>query len=365
MISTRFYPCRQHKSLTTKINDALIWAVCNPRPVTFVFGILVVALVGVSLLTSPQPAHAVFPLIPILVGLVGLGVGAIAIDQAATSVEQVLRDGINMCLSVSSSMLQSVVSSDLLTKSFDQIYPSVQPIIYTIHQTAVIPVANVVLAIFLIVGLGKVVQSMGRTESGVDLWQLIMVFVSYALAKAVIDASYELMILCFDLVRNLIKTVMEVGVASGAMTVHAVPKDVNNTGILVVMAVISVLSMLVTIAVCLLSQVVVIVRGIQIYVYTAFAALPLAFFTAESSRSMATGFLKRYIALLFSGAIMALLFIMFGLIIGNIGITSGSADTIEHAVKWICEMCFSLTSVVAFGWCIFKSGAWARDFVGV
>ena len=109
-----------------------------------------------------------------------------------------------------------------------------------------------------------------------------------------------------------------------------------------------------------------VVRSIQIYVYSAFASLPLAFFVSESGRSVATGFLKRYIAVLFSGAIMALLFMMMSAIAATGGAATqpnfGDADGV---LTYCLQMFMGLVPYMAYAFCLFKSGAWAREFVGV
>jgi uncharacterized membrane protein required for colicin V production len=356
----------EHRTLPQAASDAVVWCMCNERKA------LLVALAGfaficaVSYAANPPHAQALPILIPIIAGIVaGGGLGSLVFGDTCNSADAALRGLVNMLLSAASTFIASIASSDMLTSAFDQLYPSIEPTIYNIHQAVVIPIADIVLAIFLVVGLGKLASNMGRTESGVDVWQLFMVFVMYALAKAFIDASYELMIMAYNLVRMLIVGVLNTGFNPQSMHVAGVPDDVKNWGVLLFMAIIALGVVFVSIIACAISQIVIIVRAIQIYVYTCFAPLPLAFLVSDSARGMATGFIKRYIALLLSGAIMALLMIMFALAVNVVGSVSVTPDTIEHTLQWVVEYTMSLTTVVAFAWALFKSGSWARDFVGV
>lgn len=354
---------KEHLPLSVRL---FVWVTTHRRAATFLFGWALLFVCLLSILAQPKTANAVIPLIPIILGgIVAVVGGGFVLGEAGGAVQDWLRDAVNGFLSVTTSMIASVVQSDLLTKSFNDIFAPVYPIIYNIHQTTVVTTANVVLVIFLVVSLGKMVQEINRTEAGIDMWRVCMIFVLYALGKLVVDNSFELCVLVFDLVKSLIASVVAQGSLSGALTVSPVGGEVKNAGALILMLMTTFVVWAVVGAVCLLSQIVVIGRSIKIYVMTCYAALPLAFFVSDSSRSMATGFIKRYVATLFAGAILALLFIMFGAIVGNMSMTSVTPDTYENIVQWCCEMLFSLTSVIAFGWAVAKSGAWAQEFVGL
>lgn len=358
--------CSAADSIACAARRAYAWSVLHRKAATLVLALAVALASSVAVAASPGTAHAIAP---IIVGIIALVAGGAAVSvgfsEVETTIEDALRNAANTSLAGAGSMLQVGATGQLLTTPFDSIYPAVQPIVYNVHQAVCIPAANVVLVVFMVVGLGKVMQRMGQTETGVDMWQLVMVFVGYAFAKAMIDASYELMVLAFDFVRHIIVQVLSMSGGSSALEVQGIPESVKGMGWLLVACVVSLIVWFATWLVSLLAQVVVMVRAVQIYVYTAFGSLPLAFLASESSRPMATGFLKRYIALLFAGAIMALLFVMYGAVVGQIGTTSVVPDTWEHGVQFLCELMMSLGAPIAFGWCLFKSGSWARDFVGV
>lgn len=350
----------------TRLSRITQFALAHPFGASVVAAWALLGSILVAMALEPESAHAAIPLVPIVIGSVVAAVGGgFVLGEAGGAIQDWLRDCVNAIISVSSSMVSSLVHSDALTKPFDGMFETVYPVVYSIHQSVVITLADVVLVVFLLVGLGKLVQDINRTESGVDLWRLVMLFVAFSFCKTIIDSSFELMVFVYEIVRALIQSVMEIGEAGGALSVTPVGEDVKNAGVLMLMLLVSALSMLVVSGACMIAVGATIVRGVKIYVMTCYAPIPLAFFVSDSSRPMATGFLKRYLATLFSGAILALLFMMFGALVGNMSMTSTAPDSFEHIVQWCCEMMFSLVGVCAFGWAVYKSGSWAQEFVGL
>lgn len=356
--------------LTSSLLGAYTYTLTHPKRVfLFLFGLFALLFIGANALIPKQEAHAI---IPVIIGaaalIIGAGaVGSWALDEAGDTIGDMLRNAANSMFAMSDTTLSSLGSYDALTRNFDQIFEGIEPFIYNVHQTAAIPIANTVLLIFLVVGLVKAVSHMGRSETGIDFMQLLLVFVVFAFLKSIIDASYSWMVLAFDIVRSLISSTFAVAGDFSAATASTgmIGDNVENWGALLVAFLVAFLTWIIAVVVSFISSIVITVRGVQIYVYTAFASIPLAFFVSESSRSVATGFLKRYLAVLFSGAIMALLFCLMGL-----AVTSGTAvnlDTTESHdfVAGLSNILVSTGGYIAFAWCLFKSGAWAKEFVGV
>ena len=290
------------------------------------------------------------------------GLGDVIADM--TGLSGMLRGGVNMNLANTTEALKNIASNGDLTKKLSEINPAAYTWLKALHKNAAVPLANVVLLTFMVVGLGKVISHAGRTESGVDLWQLVMVFIAYSFAKAIIDASWELMEFAYDIVGQYIKYALDAGAATWNSTPPAAPDSVKNAGALLTMWIITLITWLIATVCGMVANVVVIVRVIQIYVYTALAPVSLGTLVAEGGRQMATGFLKRYAALLLSGLLMAVLFVLFGLMIQS-QVLPAVPDKSAAVAAWSAEMFTKIGWAVAFAYCLFKSGAWARDFVGV
>lgn len=345
---------------------AFSYAALHPAKVSLISGGLLLAVVLFAGALCPgAQAEAIAPIIVGAIAVAGLVGASVGIDAATSSLSDGLRDSCNGNLSLAVSIMHWSADLGMLTDRFEQLFPSIVPIVQGIHNTVAVPIANIVLAIFLVVGLLKLLNRAGQYESGIDVWQLIMVFCLYALMKTGIDASYGIMVLFYNIVRTLIVGTKDFGFSDEQFAVQGIPDDVTGLGWLLTAWFVTILVILIALAVAAITYIVVLVRSVQIYVYTTFASIPLSFLITESGRSVATGFLKRYIAVLGAGVIMALLLVMQSAIIGNIGASGTAITSFETGIQFLGEIILSTISMIAFAFCMFKSGAWARDFMGI
>lgn len=343
-----------------RLEAAALRAATDPGCLMVPATVLVALTVAAAFLAAPREAQAL-PLLAI-VGIVALG--GMALGAATDTLDDVLRSLCNFLLSGAQGFINSVTQSDLLTRDFDQLFPTVVGTVRNVHTTIAVPVALTVLTILFVFGFARAMSEMAEKETGMELWGIVKSLVAYSLLSSAIGASFDILMLMFRMAQHLIAGVLASGGAAASIYM-AVPDSVENAGVLLGIAVAALVVWAVSAAVFLISQVVVILRAIQIYVWTAFSSLPLVFLVSDSSKSVAMSFLKHYVALLFSGAIMALLFLMYGAVMDSIALTAVSWTEDSDAVMFACELVASTASTVAFGWSVFKSGQWARDFVGV
>jgi hypothetical protein len=318
-----------------------------------------------SVLASLNPAPATAGPIDSLIN----GITSAASDNINSVLGNTVRNADNFLLGMAQSALEKMTTADWLTRSFSNLLSEVYPVIQAIHKQAAIPLANVVLLIFLVVGLGKVCSDLSMRETGIDLWKLMWVFIVFTFAKLFIDNSFELMMLAYNVVVDGIKLITTSAQNAGASVgilgseFLSVSDDINDLGTLLGIMLTSLLAWLICLITTMLAEITIMVRAIQIYTYTALAPVPLAFMVSESSRSMATGFMKRYIALLLAGAIQMVLFCMMSSICGSIG--TSSFVTADGGISSSTDLLYSLVSLIAMMACIQKSGSWAKEFVGV
>ena len=304
---------------------------------------------------APGEAHAIAWFVPIIVGAIGAGVAGLAATAVAGSVEEALRGLINSILSVNQTLIGSIAGADGLVDNFSNLISEAYPVIQTVHASAVMPLAYVVLAIFFCAALVRLLEEIGAAETGVDLWRIIWVFILFAFAKIVIDNSWGLALAAYSIVTQFTEQIVQASTAAG---------DFNNTALLLLMVIFALLSMVFTMAVVAASHFTLIVRAIQLYVYTAFAPIPLATFVSPSARPIATGFVKSYVALLLTGAILALLICLFSVMGGQL-VIEAQPDSPEGVITWCVNIFVNLIVYVAFAWAMFRSGAWARELVGL
>lgn len=366
-IEVQAYP---QVNLADKLAISLLKVFSKPKKTIIVLGIVFFFAINFACLLSPvEEAHAIAPIVIALGAAASILGGGIAlsggVDQMGQNIETALCNTVNFLLASGASAIESITSTSMLTQKFSELFPSIYSIIQTIQDVAVAPAANIILIIMLLIGLGGVLKRLNQSEAGADLWELCMVFVLYAFAKAVVDSSFSLMILAFDIARMLILGIYQAGQITGSFEVSGISSDVADLGALIVLFIVALITFFICWAVAIFSQLVVIARSVQIYVYTILAPLSLSFLVADSTRPVATGFIKRYIAVLLAGAIMALLFIMMGAIIGTITVNTVSVNNVQTLLEWIGQLLFSMVYLLAFAFCLGKSGAWARDFLGI
>ena len=328
------------------------------------------ALAATVALQAAFPADEAEAVAPLVIAGVGGLIGALvapgavdaAMDTATDGVAGWLRTWINSNLDQANNFLTKYLTDGgMLTRDFDQLFSSVVPVLRSVQETVVIPLAMIVLTVFFVAGIASAVAEMGRAESGIDTVQLMMVFVAYALVGSLVVNSWELMAWCYDLVTQVIAGI---GGTVNTEVYTGLPEDVNNIGVLLSLLVTSGVVWVIAGAVALLTQVI-IISAIQIYVYTCLAPASIAFLVSPKSRPMATGFLKRYLALLFAGVIMALLFAMMSAILAGFGDIAVAASDYEGMIDWSGRLLFSCVSLLAYGYAMWSAGGWAREFVGV
>lgn len=370
-------------AVASKCGDAAIWTMENPGKA----GIIVVAAFAVLLFVGPVIAPSTVAVaddgpqlfIDSLLGIGGSALGDLALDAAADQVEDLLRSCDRLIYGATEMMLINTASATTLTATFDSLLGSasasvgsvgdlpvslpITAMLLLIHHNFVIPLANMVLVVFLTFGLLRIVGKAGQTDGGIDTWQLIWLFVMYGLAKMFVDGSWELMTALFNIMNNFIADLIQGGTTVISLTDPT--EGVEDVGALLALLLMLVIGFIISCVVCALSHIVVIVRAIQIYIYTVVSPIPFAFAVSEGGREMTKSFLKRYFALLLTGAILALLFFMLSTVVGAIHWPTVEIHNVADFAEWWAQFLINLAIYLAFAWAVFKSGSWANELVGV
>lgn len=339
--------------------------------------LLLVLAVTLSIATTPDDAEA----LPILVPIIGIGaaiVGGIsaldfAIDGVVSWIPDMIRGFCNATFGLAETMLNSCIDSNMLGNEFRYMFginnggSTIYDWLHRIQEQFIIPIAMLVLVVFFAIGLCKVVGDAGKQDSGIDTWQLIVTFFAFMLTSVVIENSWSIMAWCYNLAATVIASIgNDIETVASLQTV---PDSVENAGVLLSLALASIIVVILAFFVMLITQASIIVRGFQIYIYTALAPIPLATLTSDSGRVIATGFLKRWLATIIAGLVMILLLGCFSQIIHGMGSMAippmDDAITAEGTINWTANLlgCFPLYIALAF--CMLQSGSWARELMGV
>lgn len=319
-----------------------------------------------DLVTSGGLAGLLFPDNPIqdtISSLVTSGLGGLAAENPISSLQDGLRAIVNLELTACHSCLASLASTDLLRYQFEDLLPEVYPLLDGIQKAVINPLATIVLLIFFAVAMFSIFRTVGETEAGIDIWKIVLAYLMLAFGMILIQYTTQILIFIYGLGLFGIEGVLDVASSSGTLSFEPVPDSVENWGLLMFMLLIGFICMLASIAVMFITYATILIRSIQLYVYTVIAPIPLAFFVSDSSRSVATNFLKKYCALVLTGFILALLFVFMAAVIGNTSVTT-VPDTTENCLMWLMEIFFIEITPLAFAYCIAKSGAWAQEIMG-
>lgn len=200
------------------------------------------------------------------------------------------------------------VSKDLLL-SPDQYNTSLYQAAVTLHETAVLPITAVVLAVVsvLAVATGASRIDMGDGQLGVRM--ITSALFRVAVVITVTQNAMSILKAIDEIVRRVTQAANGVnfgGGGSGKAVGQELSDQIGSLGIsdkLVVIILLLIPFLLATI-VSALTTVLIFVRFLQLYVMTCFVSLPIAFWGMEETKDIPYGYVKSYASTAFQGAVL-------------------------------------------------------------
>jgi hypothetical protein len=200
------------------------------------------------------------------------------------------------------------VSKDLLL-SPDQYNTSLYQAAVTLHETAVLPITGVVLAVVsvLAVSTGASRIDMGDGQLGVRM--ITSALFRVAVVITVTQNAMSILKAIDEIVRRITLAANGVnfgGGGSGQAVGQELSDQIGSLGIsdkLVVIILLLIPFLLATI-VSALTTVLIFVRFLQLYVMTCFVSLPIAFWGMEETKDIPYGYVKSYASTAFQGAVL-------------------------------------------------------------
>lgn len=242
-----------------------------------------------------------------------------------------------------------------LTQSPEAFNSSIWGIVTRIFNT-MLPISYTLLAIFFIMDfLGK------STRFEFMRWEnIVKALLKLIVAKLVIENSFRLLTIIFEVVAGLIHNTASVGMITvpEQMEMEMVRTELEGMGFfqqLMFSVSISPWNLIMS----LLRIVIFLIiygRMIEIYVLTAVAPLPLSTLSNENLHGTAKKFIQHYVAVCMQGLIILLCCMIYGGLMQNIG--GNPTDVWESVYSTV------LTSGVLLLMLI-KSGSWAKTICGV
>lgn len=252
-----------------------------------------------------------------------------------------------------------LVQSDALLDSIAGYNNTAFALAREINDVAIKPIAAVVVSLILVLELARVSSRFdGDSKTGVQI-----------IASVMIKASFVIIaIQNVDLILNAVNEVGDKAVekispmigdesAQAAQSISLDLGTIEQVGAMIILF----LPWLFTVGAGMAVKLVVLLRFAEVYILSAAATLPLAFFGHEETKQIAIGYLKRYATAVLHGIMIVLVVgIYSALQIGGTVTLDSSAsitDIMGHFVDF-------LLGPVLFLFLIFGSGKFARALVG-
>lgn len=278
-------------------------------------------------------------------------------------------------------------SSDMLSAPFDSLLGvSTYELTKTIHQTAVIPIAESILALFMLVQLVKISQRIDATATLPAVKDIVFLAVVYVLIHWFIVNSLDIMQAIYKIaVDNIIPEIgtaqSNTGFFNGELTTSNIPDstwDELTIGGCFLTLCASILSVIGGVVAYMVAFIVAYARAWQIYAMAAFSSIPIALLRFDETRQMGIGFLKNFAAAVLAGAVMMFLLVIYPLALSTmttasgvtggasilflISIPAGGTASLASASVLILLEFLAITFLLIIA--LIKSGAWAKEILG-
>ena len=272
-----------------------------------------------------------------------------------------------------------MAQSDMLTADFVNLFAGsssdgMYQFAYSIARNTIFPVSCVFLSLSILMQLLKIAQRVDGNATMPTLKETLILAVTVVVATYVLGHSFGIMRDIYDLVTSWTKQV-----AFGTTSVQfSLDRDAilasTSFGTMVMFWLYAIILMLVALVVYALTEITLVGRAIQIYLYATFSPLMLSLIGVDELRPWWMGFLKGFIACCLSGFIVAFALKAFPYVMTSLMANASSATTsdgtvlvtiadvgIDNMFGWFVAAIVSLGSL---GIVARKSGTWAQSILG-
>lgn len=177
-------------------------------------------------------------------------------------------------------------------------------------------------------------------------------FIRFVLAKTAVTYGIDLMTAIFNICTGIVSVIAEkMGTAVADM---ALPEEletaVNEVGFLasIPLWLVTILGCLVIIVLSFVMILTVYSRFFKLYMYTAFAPIPLSSFAGEATSFMGKAFIKSYMGVCMEGAVIVLACLIFSAFTssGNFGLVDAESSAVVQVLAYLAETIFNMLVLV-------------------
>ena len=177
-------------------------------------------------------------------------------------------------------------------------------------------------------------------------------FIRFVLAKTAVTYGIDLMTAIFNICTGIVSVIAEkMGTATADM---ALPEEletaVNEVGFLasIPLWLVTILGCLVIIVLSFVMILTVYSRFFKLYMYTAFAPIPLSSFAGEATSFIGKAFIKSYMGVCMEGAVIVLACLIFSAFTssGNFGLVDAESSAVVQVLAYLAETIFNMLVLV-------------------
>lgn len=295
----------------------------------------------------------------------------------------------NMLLGITSTtfnlyfgIINKALEADFIQGTFTELFGTEAPyrMIHDFYQSAVIPIAQAILGLFMLMQLIKISQRIDATSTLPAVKDIVFLVVTYCLLSWFINNALEVMTAIYDIFNGLVGEVagklqsnspLETGISF--TDDEASQATIGGCFMLLILGLLSVIIGIVAYAI---SMVVALARSIQLYIYAAFSPIPVSLLGFEETKQIGIGYLKNFAAAALAGVVMMLILYLYPHVVSSLVVDSGGLqkdellllatgsaagtetfDMVGSVVKWLATSIVLILGLV-------KSGSWAKEILG-
>ena len=241
-----------------------------------------------------------------------------------------------------------------------QFNPTIYSWVTNICQFAVMPIAYVILAIVFTLELynasTRIDGAGGGTTLGVEI--VFRVMVKFVLCKIAVDMTPQILNAIFQISSSIIGNIqMETTQFTTGADMDELKASVQTLGGFMSKMMLCVQITIIWIAFkfsTMMITLITLARMIEIYIYTAIAAIPIATLGGGELSSIGKNFLKGFAAVSIQGAIIYIILNFFGAFVANIPVNTLSANNITDVL--FQSLLYTFLLVLA----VFSSGRFSK-----
>lgn len=264
-------------------------------------------------------------------------------------------------------ILSQINTDSMLTGTFDGMIGTsehnVASVVINLGNGTIMSAAKTFLAIVVLVRLLEVARRMdqqGGTMPAVR--EILSLFGFYVVSLLLVSRAPDIMSGLFTALQAIIRSINGSMGADGLAKIEfTMPDGIDDLGQMVILFIMGLLMLSFALLGAVIAQVLAVARAIEIYILTMFAPIPMAFLTYDGTRQWGLGYIKNYMAVCLSGAVIIAILYMFPIVFSSFFNASTFNLGDMKTSAWPIQM-FACLFVLIIS--LLKSGSFANKILG-